>query len=81
MPLSINNIHKPAPRWFRRTKKATAILVVAANAMVASWGLENSVLVTRIQLWCTIGIMAIMEALEALLSNGEQYIEPDDKSV
>jgi len=73
--ISINNHSRPAPKWFRRTKKALSILVVAANTMVASWGFENEILVTRIQIWCTIGIMAILEALETLLSNGEEYVK------
>ena len=41
--------------------------------MVASWGLPDQLLVARIQLWCTVGIGAIMEALEAILANGEDY--------
>lgn len=71
--VSIRNMDRPAPRWFRRTKKAVLILVVAANSMVASWGLDNELLVTRIQLWCTIGVGAILEALGTLLGNGENY--------
>jgi hypothetical protein len=71
--VSINNHSKPAPKWYRKTKKAVYILTVAANSMVASWGLTDQLLVTRIQLWCTVGIVAIMEALEAVLANGEEY--------
>lgn len=71
--LSTDNVHKPAPRWFRRVKKAVLILTVAANAMIASWGLTDQLMVTRLQLWCTVGIVAILEALEALLANGEDY--------
>lgn len=71
--LSRKNLNKPAPRWFRKVKKATLILTVAANAMVASWGLQDQQLVTRLQLWCTVGIMAILEAFEAVLANGEEY--------
>lgn len=73
----LSNSSKPAPKWFRKVKKATFILTVAANTMVASWGLDDQLLVTRIQLWCTVGIMALMEALEALLANGEEYAKPE----
>lgn len=82
MPVfSVQNISKPAPRWFRKTKKATMILVVAANTMIASWGLADQLFVTRLQLWCTIGIAALLEALESLLSNGEEYVKPEQPTV
>lgn len=74
--LSLKNAGKRAPAWFRRTKKASLILTVAANAMVASWGFENELLTTRLQLWCTIGIGACLEAFEALLKDdGEDEIQ------
>jgi hypothetical protein len=66
--LSIQNISKQAPRWFRRLKKAILILTLAANAMIASYGFSD-VITTRIQLWCTIGIGALLEAIEALLKD------------
>jgi hypothetical protein len=69
--ISRSNIHKPAPVWFRKIKKAAYILTVAANSMIASWGLPDQLLVTRLQLWCTIGIVAILEAAEAVLADGE----------
>lgn len=72
--VSIDNTKKPAPKWFRKTKKAILILTLAANAMVQSWGLDDPLLVARIQLWCTLGIGAILEALEALLANGDDYV-------
>ncbi len=71
--ISSKNAGKPAPKWFRKLKKAVGILTVAANVMVQSWGLPDPLLVAKIQLWCTIGIGAIMEALETLLANGEEY--------
>lgn len=76
--LSTGNVNKPAPRWFRKTKKAVMILILAANVMIASWGLTNELLVARLQLWCTVGVQAILEALEALLANGEEYTKKDD---
>lgn len=76
---SIDNVNQPAPRWFRRTKKAVFIITTAANVMVAQWPTGDEFTKTRIQLWCTIGIAAIMEALEALLSNGEVYAKNDQQ--
>jgi hypothetical protein len=75
---SFKNASRPAPKWFRKTKRAVMILLVAANAMIASWGLENQLLVTRLQLWCTTGAIAILEALELILANGEEYIETEE---
>ena len=77
--VSIQNSKKPAPKWFRKTKKAVGVLTLAANVMVAQWGLPNPELVTKIQLWCTIGIGAILEALEVLLANGEEYAPVNDQ--
>lgn len=67
--LSISNIHCQPPRWFRRLKKAALSLTLAANGMIASWGLPDQLTTTRWQLWCTIGIGAILEAVEALLKD------------
>lgn len=47
------------------------ILLVAANTMIGSWGLEDPLLVARLQMWCTIGTIAVLEALEIVLANGE----------
>lgn len=67
--LSLNHIQYQAPRWFRRFKKAVLTLTLAANGMIASWGLPDQLTTTRWQLWCTIGIGALMEAIEALLKD------------
>lgn len=73
--LSIKNVGKPAPRWFRKMKKAVLGLTVAANGMIASYGFEDPLMAARLQLWCTIGIGAILEAFEALLKDdGEDAI-------
>lgn len=73
--LSINNVGLPAPRWFRRSKKAILILTLAANAMISSYGFSD-ILTTRIQLWCTIGIGALLEAIEALLKDDGEDLPP-----
>lgn len=77
--LSMNNIGHPAPRWFRRLKKAILGLTIAANGMIASWGFPDQLLTTRLQLWCTIGIGAILEAIEALLKDDGDDIPSTDK--
>jgi hypothetical protein len=71
--VSLKNAIKPAPKWFRKFKKAAGILTLAANVMVQSYGFKDPLLVAKIQLWCTVGIGAILEALEVVLANGEEY--------
>lgn len=78
--LSLKNVSRPAPKWFRKTKRAIMILVVAANTMIGSWGLKDPLLVARLQMWCTIGMIALMEALEIFLANGDEYIETEDNA-
>ena len=72
--LSLKNAGKPAPKWFRKFKRAVGVLTMAGNVMVQSWGLPDPLLVAKIQLWCTIGIGAVMEAMEIMLANGEEYV-------
>lgn len=77
--VSIDNRHKPAPRWFRKLKKAIGVIVITLNAMVASWPKNpDPLLVAYIQLWTSIGIGAILEVLEIILANGEEYA-PSEK--
>lgn len=71
--ISTKNMTLPAPKWFRRLKKAVGILVIAANGMCTQFYSDNPELLLKVQVWTTIGIGAIMEALEALLANGEVY--------
>lgn len=72
--ISKENINKPAPKWFRKFNRAVGILTLAANVMIAGWGFADELATVRLQLWCTVGIGAIMEALNALLANGDDYI-------
>ena len=72
------NLSKPAPKWFKKLKKAILILVIAANVMIASWGLTDQLLIARLQLWCTVGVGAILEALEAILIDDEDYAESEN---
>jgi hypothetical protein len=76
---SIQNINKQAPKGFRRVKKAILILTLAANAMIASYGFPD-IITTRIQLWCTIGIGALLEAIEALLKDDGDDTPPPNET-
>lgn len=74
--LSLNNAKHPAPRWFRKVKKSVLILTLAANGMVASYGFPDKTLTARLQLWCTMGIGAILEAVETCLKDDGEDEEP-----
>jgi len=76
--IKISNYKKPVPRWFQKTKKAIIRLTIAADAMIAGYGIANELLMLRWQLWCTIGIVAILDALEMILANGDE--EPIKKT-
>lgn len=67
----VENVNKPAPRWFRKTKKAITLLSDTACVMLLSMGhAENSF----IMLWCRVGISGVLQSLEAILANGEEYV-------
>lgn len=69
--LSPENAGKPAPRWFRKTKRAVTVLADTAVIMLLATGhAQNSI----IMLWCRVGISGVLTALETLLANGEDYV-------
>ena len=68
--ISPNNVNKPAPRWFRKLKRATTILSDTAVVMLLSMGYADNSLII---LWCRVGLSGILTALEAILANGEDY--------
>lgn len=66
------NAHKPAPRWFRKLKRALTILSDTAVVMLLSMGqAENSLPI----LYCRVGLSGLLTALEVILANGEEYTE------
>lgn len=76
--ISVDNRNLPAPRWFRKLKKALGVFTLTANVMVQQWGLPDPLLVAHIQLWCTIGIGAAMEIMEILLTDPDEKPLPPD---
>lgn len=72
--VSIKNLNKPAPKWFRKLKRAVSLLSDTAVVMLLSMGqAENSLVI----LWCRVGISGIMNALEIILANGEEYTQTE----
>ena len=68
--ISINNASRPAPRWFRKIRKALEYLIDAAIVILMATGhTENSVLILILR----VGMNAVFNALETVLANGEEY--------
>jgi hypothetical protein len=68
--VSVGNAHRPAPRWFRKMKKALTLLADTACVMLLAMGhAENSL----IMLWCRVGLSGVLQSLEVMLANGEEY--------
>lgn len=74
--INIKNVGRPAPRWFRKTKKAISILTDTAIVMLLAMGhKDNSVLM----LWCRVGIGGLLTAFEEILANGEEYTKTENQ--
>lgn len=70
----IENAKKPAPRWFRKLKRAVTMLSDTAVVMLLATGhSENSLVI----LWCRVGISGLLNTLEVVLANGEEYAKTD----
>ncbi|NCT92956.1 MAG: hypothetical protein GXC72_00905 [Chitinophagaceae bacterium] len=73
----IENTKKPAPRWFRKTKRAAEMLSDTAIVMLISMGYaENSL----VMLWLRVGLSGILNTLEMVLANGEEYTKTTDNA-
>lgn len=67
---SLDNANKPAPKWFRKLKRALTMLSDTAIVMLLAMGYtENSL----IMLWLRVGLSGILNTLEVVLANGEEY--------
>jgi hypothetical protein len=78
MPTTLNtaNVHKPAPRWFRKLKKALTLLADTAVVIMLAMGYaENSF----IMLCLRVGLSGVLQSLEIMLANGEEYIKVEEK--
>lgn len=69
--LSLKNAKHPAPKWFRKMKAFILTIALGLNTMIANYPVKNEQLKMRIQLWCTIGIVYLLEGAEKLLKDDE----------
>ena len=68
--LSRKNLNKPAPRWFRRTKKAVTNLCDTAVIMLLAMGYADN---SFAMLCIRTGVSGVLSAAEAFIANGEEY--------
>ncbi len=68
--VAVSNANKPAPRWFRKLKRALTMLSDSAIVMLLAMGYtDNSI----VMLWLRVGLSGILNTLEVVLANGEEY--------
>lgn len=69
----IDNANKPAPLKFRKIKKGIQMIIIPAIiVMLQTFGVD-SLTSTKIQAFMGTGIVAILEFIDLMLSNGEVY--------
>jgi len=72
--ISPSNFNKPAPKWFRKLKKGICmILIPAAITTLQSCGVDSNK-ATKIQVFLSIGVVALFEFFETMLANGDDYV-------
>ncbi len=73
--INVNNASKPAPKWFRKLEMGVCmILIPAAISILQAFGLDGQQS-TRIQLFLSVGIVALFKFFGIMLANGEEYAE------
>lgn len=76
--ISLTNVNKPAPKWYRKTKRVIGLL--SGPTVMALFQVFN---LTDKQM-ANVGIIiaflpTLLEIFSAVLANGEQYIIVDDE--
>ena len=66
MSVSIKNINKPSPLWFRKLKRVTSLLSDATVVCLLSLGYADSSLPILV---CRVGISALMNTIDVLISD------------
>lgn len=75
--LSVKNVNKPAPKWFRKLKSASGYLVDGAIVMMLALGHQDN---SFIMLLLRVGYSRVMSALESILANGDDYVSNGTKT-
>ena len=76
--LSIDNINKPAPKWYRKSKRVIGLL--SGPTVMAVFQVFN---LTDKQM-ANVGVIiaflpTVLEVFSAILANGEQYAPTEEK--
>lgn len=75
--ISVSNTGRPAPRWFRKFKKIWINTETAAIAILLAQGHGDGSLIILI---IKLGTSWILENLETLLANGQDYVDTPQSS-
>ena len=76
-----SNSNKPAPKWFRKLKKGVCmILIPAAITTLQSCGVDDTK-ATRLQVFLSVGLVALFEFFDTMLANGDDYVSNQTKEV
>ena len=73
--VSVQNASKPAPRWFRKFKKIFSNLENATIIVLMARGFAAD---SFVLLLIKVGTSTVLENMETILANGEEY-KPADK--
>lgn len=68
------NRHKPAPKQWRKFENGMLmILIPAATLMIQGWGFKDQALATKLNLFVSTGLVALIKFIGVMIANGEDY--------
>lgn len=70
--VSLSNVHKQPPRWFRKTKRALTIACDGAIVFLLALGYSESSLYYLI---ARVGISTALQVVEAVLAEDDEVLE------
>jgi len=77
MAIKKDSYKRPAPRWFRLTKKISALTINTVMLVLLAMGYSSE---SMIMLIIKLGESYLMNLLDTILSNGEVYAPEDTKT-
>ncbi len=76
--MALSNMNKPAPKWFRITKRITNYTINFVIGIMLILGYQNDSLTLLI---IKLSQSFIMEVLDTFMTNGEVYAKPETISL
>lgn len=72
---SRKNRHKPAPKNWRKFENGMLMIVIpAATLMIQGWGFQDQALATKLNLFVSTGVVALIKFVGVFMANGEDYV-------